>query len=62
MIEAAAQAQLGKSEASATLDALRGADPGFEAAPMRELRRYFGSDELVEAVAVGLRLAGLEIE
>ena len=62
MIQAAAQAQPGQPEASATLDALHAADPGFAQAPMSELRRYFLSEETVAAVANGLRLAGLEID
>ena len=62
VIQAAAQAQLGQPEASATLDALRAADPDFSEAPMDELRRYFLSEETVAGVADGLRLAGLEIE
>ena len=62
VIQAAAQAQLGQPEASATIDRLRAADPGFAETPMSELRHYFLSEETVAKVAHGLRLAGLEIE
>lgn len=61
-IRAAAQAQLGQSEARATLEALRVAEPGFADAPLDELRRYFFSEATAAAVADGLRLAGLEVD
>ena len=62
VLQAAAQAQLGQPEATSTLDALPAADPDFGEAPMRELRRYFLSEETVARVVDGLRLAGLEVE
>ncbi len=62
VIQAAAQAQLGQPEASATIDTLRAVDPSFAQTPMSELRHYFLSEETVAKVAHGLRLAGLEIQ
>jgi adenylate cyclase len=61
-VRAAAQAKLGQPEAGATLEALLTTDPRFAQAPLRELQRYFFSEETAAAVAEGLRLAGLETD
>ncbi len=60
-IQAAAQAKLGQPEARATLEALTAADADFADAPMSALR-LFMSEEMIAALADGLRLAGLELD
>jgi tetratricopeptide (TPR) repeat protein len=59
---AAIYGQLGRRrEANAEIDALVRAVPAFAEEPLRELRKYFLSQELADAYLEGLRKAGLEV-